>query len=91
MGMDLVPQQPNAKQLHYNWAGWEFITNKLEQWGIDISEFDGVNDGKLIKERTCKKVAAAIELHLEELDEAHRAWLEPHIDKWRESGGFQQW
>ena len=106
MGMDLKPVRPSKKAPRhpadasyganeviwgrYNWSGWRYICDKLEEWGVDISEFSGCNDGEKISAATCKKVADAIEAHLSGLDEQHRNWLQPHIDRWRYCGGYRQ-
>jgi len=90
MGMDLVACNPDAKDGRYNWAGWEYLFELLDGWDVDLSEFSGFNDGDLISEETCKKVADAIEEHLNELELDDRIWLEPHIELWRNCGGYEQ-
>ena len=92
MGMDLCTADASGSHdLRYNWNGWSYLIDLLNSWGVDTSEFVGFNDGDLISEETCKKVAAALELHLDELSDKDRKWLEPHIEEWRNSGGFRQW
>jgi len=86
MGMDLI-----GAQLSYNWSGWEWLVEKLDEWGVDVSEFRFSNDGDLISKETCIKVAQAIEEHLDELDYEFQEWLEPHIFHWRECGGCRQY
>jgi hypothetical protein len=107
MGMDLRPMRPSKDAPRraitstyapgeiiwgrYNWTGWAYITNKLAEWGVPLGEFDGSNDGKLITARTCRLVADAIELHLNELEAEDQKWLEPHIQLWRTCGGYRQY
>jgi hypothetical protein len=100
MGMDLVPVNPSAEMpndddygngLHYNWAGWRWITTFLEEKGVDLSEFSGFNDGEIISEDTCKIVADTLEEHLKGFDAETRNWIEPHILRWRTCGGYEQW
>ncbi len=101
MGMDLVPVRPhkNAPRndngavicIHYNWRGWRYVIEKLRQWDVDVSEFRHSNDGELIKAKTCKAVAQAIEDNLHTLDEKEQNWLRPHIDLWRTCGGYRQY
>ena len=102
MGMDLKPARPTKDLpiddrdnkpiwLHYNWAGWSFLLDHLEQWGVKLDGFEGVNDGKLIRSDKCREVAAAIEEHLPELTERHQAWLRPHITFWKNCGGCRQY
>jgi hypothetical protein len=74
----------------YNWHGWGVLRGKLEEWGVDTSEFSGCNDGDLISAKTCRKVADAIEAHLPELSEEYQNWLQPHIARWRTCGGYAQ-
>ena len=86
MGMDLV-----GVDLSYNWRSWGFLISRLNEWGVDTSEFRGTNDGDIISKETCIAVADAIERHLCELDDDDREFLEPHIDKWRTCNGCEQW
>ena len=90
MGMDLDPINDNKTDLHYNWNGWSWLTERLIEWGVDVSEFTGYNDGDVISAATCRKVGDAIEAHIEEIEERHQVWLSPHIERWRTSGGFRQ-
>lgn len=100
MGMDLKPLRPTPNAPlddrgfhqwgHYNWTGWEWLIEHLEQWGVNTGEFVFLNDGKAISEETCLRVANAIEVHLSELEERHQKWLEPHIRLWRTCGGYAQ-
>lgn len=94
MGMDLVPinkDRINVAHLQYNWSGWRWIIDRLNKWGVDIEEFKGVNDGHVISEETCKKVADALEQHLPELEKDDQEWLSPHVAAWRTCGGYEQW
>ena len=59
--MDLI-----GTGLSFNWEGWRELVSKLEEWGVDTSEFCFHNSGKLISEETCKSVAAVIEQHRDE-------------------------
>ena len=74
----------------YNWSGWSFLQNLLNEQGVDLSEFSGYNDGEVISEATCLKVADAIEAALPTLSEREREWLTPHIQRWRTCGGYEQ-
>jgi hypothetical protein len=101
MGMDLKPARPRKDAPRdekgrviwggYNWGGWTYICTKLYEWGVDTSEFSGCNDGELIKAKTCRAVAKAIEDNLHTLDERHQKWLAPHIELWRTCGGYRQY
>ena len=107
MGMDLKPINPSKDAPRYpsddkyspndviwgryNWSGWSYICNLLNEWGVNTSEFSGMNDGEVISEETCKKVADAIEAHLDELDKEHREWLKDDIALWRTCGGYRQY
>ena len=76
MGMDLIGQwrkstpkeiiskYPNGPHLHYNWTGWGWILNWLEERGIDMEEFSGTNDGERLSRKTCQQVTKTIENHL---------------------------
>ena len=86
MGMDLI-----GAGLSYNWQGWRWLVERLVSWGVDVREFRFCNDGDLISSATCLAVAEAIEAHLTEFDDETREWIEPHIVKWRYSGGCEQW
>lgn len=88
MGMDLVSR--NVEPLHYNWTEWHWLKEHLESWGVDTGELVENNDGELISEPTCKAIANAIESHLNDLSDKDRKWIKPHIQEWRESGGFKQ-
>ena len=86
MGMDLI-----GANLSYNWSSWVVLISRLDEWGVDTSEFRGTNDGDPISKETCIAVADAIERHLGEVDDVARGFLEPHIDKWRTCNGCEQW
>lgn len=88
---DYAPLVGKAISGRYNWTGWSYIINLLNKWGINTNEFSGLNDGDVICDETCKKVADAIEKHLSDLDAKDRKWLEPHIILWRTCGGYRQW
>jgi hypothetical protein len=106
MGMDLVPINPSedaprwnepGKSWHgkvvwgrYNWAGWTVLWELLQEWGVLTEEFDCMNDGKVISEEACIRVADAIEQHLPELPPDYQEWLRPHIQLWRTCGGYKQ-
>lgn len=100
MGMDLQPINPSSKAPiddygevvwgRYNWAGWRWLCNHLEQWGVDLSEFSGCNDGEEISRETCIQVGKAIEDHLNELSEEDREWIKGHIVLWKTCGGYRQ-
>lgn len=79
------------RNLHYNWTGWRYITNLLEGFGVDMTQFSGSNDGDLLSQNTCKSVAKALEDHWQELSEDDQAWLTDHLPKWKWSRGFEQW
>ena len=102
MGMDLEPQAPTneapickysngVKWGRYNWAGWRWLLDYLDDKGLDLSEFAGSNDGDLISDETCKKVANLIEEGLPALDDEYREWLTPHVQLWRTCGGYRQY
>lgn len=106
MGMDLKPLRPSKAAPRYpadavytpnrpiwgcyNWNGWFYLQDRLREWGVDISEFRGVNDGDKISAKTCRAVADAIEKHLAGMDERDRNWLSPHVKLWRTCGGYAQ-
>lgn len=100
MGMDLCPVAPSEdaptdENSHiwgrYNWNGWRWLVEHLNKWGVDTIEFSGFNDGDLISEETCKKVADAIEKNLHTLDEEDQTWLKEDIILWRTCGGYYQY
>ena len=110
MGMDLEPINPsddapfeitgNPRWGRYNWCGWNLLIRLLEEKGLDTSEFSGCNDGEVISDETCKKVANILEALTRpetvgethsELDEPNRQWLESRIELWRTCGGYRQW
>lgn len=100
MGMDLMPVNPSNDAPRndygvtwgrYNWAGWRYIVDKCNEWGVDTSKFQGANDGALIPAATCRQVADAIEAHLHELPIEEQQWLKPHIALWRTCGGYRQY
>lgn len=106
MGMDLKPIYPSADAPRYpadddlspgqviwgqyNWGGWSRQIDLLQQWGVDVSEFSGVNDGEVISEATCKAVADAIEQHLPELSPIEQTYFGRKIALWRTCGGYRQ-
>jgi hypothetical protein len=106
MGMDLVPINPSEDAPRwdvpemswhgevisgrYSWAGWSELCGLLKEWGVPTEEFDCMNEGKMISEETCIRVAEAIEQHLPELPADYQEWLQPHIELWRTCGGYKQ-
>ena len=107
MGMDLKPINPSNQAPRYsnddrfspnelvwgryNWSGWSWLRQQLKQWDVDTSEMSGMNDGAIISEATCLKIADAIEKNLNTLQSEDRKWIEPHIARWRTCGGYEQW
>jgi hypothetical protein len=85
MGMDLLPKMRTTKipPLHYTFRGWATLIGHLEQWGVDVSEFSGLNDGDPIKRETCLLVADALEQHFIELSPEKKVWLKGHAETWR--------
>jgi hypothetical protein len=98
--MDLKPHSPSAdaprdeyghiRWGRYNWSSWKWLLDHLKIWDVDVHEFSGMNDGDVISEATCLRVADAIEAHLPELDPVEREWLAPHVALWRTCGGYYQ-
>ena len=86
MGMDLL-----GAGLSYNLAGWRWLIARLQSWGVDTREFTFSNDGAPISGETCRRVAAAIAEHLDQLEPEERDWLEPHIEDWQTCQGCEQW
>lgn len=114
MGMDLKPINPTKdapKDEHgyvwgrYNWGGWRWLISHLDKWGVDTSEFKGMNDGDPISAATCKIVGDAIESHQAELirefiDEEGEPpekageleeYIKEQATRWRTCGGYEQW
>lgn len=100
MGMDLQPVAPTAEAPRneqgeviwgrYNIAGWSWLIDHLQEWGVDVSEFSGCNDGDLISAKTCFLVGEAIEARLDELDLGDKNWLASHVALWKTCGGYYQ-
>jgi hypothetical protein len=86
-------QEFEGEPLDYNCTGYETLTHYLKRWGVDVSEFNGRNEGYPISAETCNKVADALDAHLHELSADHKRWLECHAAEWRrlgEAGGCEQ-
>jgi hypothetical protein len=77
--------------LHYNWSGWRYICTFLEHHGMDMSNFDGSNDGKLIPRNDCMKVADIMEKYIGELSQEDQEWLKPHIECWKWAKNYKQY
>lgn len=93
MGMDLIPVKPEPfvqPSLHYNWCGWRTLVGFLEKNEVDISEFSGWNDGELISQETCRKVANVIEDNLVEFKKTYERDMDDDINFWRHCGGCNQ-
>ena len=80
----------------YNWFGWGTLMDFLSDHGWDkddTSEFAGTNDGYVISDATCKKVADTIEKF--KTDYTAPFVLVPDVDQeiqlWRTCGGYEQW
>ena len=82
------PLEPN---IHYNWTGWGWICNWLENHGVNMEEFSGMNDGETISRKTCKKVAETLEKHWDELNPEDQEWLKSHIEIWKWTLNFKQY
>jgi hypothetical protein len=94
MGIDLRSirsETGRAIILSYNWSGWGWLVDFLNQLGVDTSEFRFHNDGEVIAASTCVKVADALEKHFDQLKPEDQSWLEGHAESWRCCGGFEQW
>ncbi len=95
MGMNLYPKNDQeGESVDYNWNGWGTLVGYLRTWGVDVSEFKGVNDGDPISAETCRKVSNAIADHLEELSPEDQSWLKDHPALWcylADAGGCKQY
>jgi hypothetical protein len=94
MGMDrcsIKSTTGSTITLSYNWSGWEWWINHLEQWGVDTHELVFHNDGNRISEETGGSVATALAEYLHELDSSERHWVQNHVHQWLNCGGFKQW
>src|SRR5260221_4771778 len=97
MGIELLPRNPDAVSLHYNWDGWRWIREFARANGISSSEFAESNDGNDLNSATCCAVANAIESHSREYNKIFsgtyfgREPARKHARIWRESDGFEQW
>ena len=80
--------EPN---LHYNWTGWSWIWNWLEEHEVHTIEFSGVNDGQRLSRKTCKQVAETLEKHWDELNADDQYWLKNHKDIWKYTLNFKQY
>ena len=79
------PRRGQARWGRYNWSGWGVLLDSLREWGVDTAEFAGSNDGDVISDETCKKVADAIEKHA-----PADHWLRDDVIYWRTCGGYEQ-
>lgn len=97
MGMDLMARKGD-KDLHYNWSGWSALLTEIvtDLPKAMFEQFDGMNDGKLIKAATCRAVADLILKHKDKYNQLFgggcygEAPAEEHAEMWRTSGGFRQ-
>ncbi|MBM3740867.1 MAG: hypothetical protein FJW39_34410 [Acidobacteria bacterium] len=91
MGMDLFSVS-GTSGISYNWTAWRWLIGKLNEWGVDTSEFTDHNDGDRISADTCRAVADALEAHIDEIDDLEtREFYREGIQAWRECNGFRQW
>ncbi len=61
MGMSLQPaNDPKLPAVDYNWRAWVSLNKLLIQWGVNVSELRGDNDGGLISPETCMAISKAI-------------------------------
>ena len=111
MGMDLKPINPDKHAPksewsgdyewgRYNWTGWTWLIDLLAKYGWtndDLKEFAGTNDGYVISDETCKKVAKTLREHRVTIgDKAKRDllesdWVDHQILLWETCGGYEQW
>jgi hypothetical protein len=78
----------------YNWSGWGALMDFLSDHGWDkddMSEFAGTNDGYVISDATCKKVADTIEKFKVDYTAIFVHGIDQDIQLWRTCGGYEQW
>jgi hypothetical protein len=75
MGMDLIPKNKEVTPIHYNWTWWGILLRFLEENKCPMSEFSGMNDGNLISETTCKRVAEIIRNRFFELPRVYFEYI----------------
>jgi hypothetical protein len=63
MGMDLIPNNRGIASISYNLSAWRTLRTFLDEHDALTDEFSTFNDGDLIKEETCKRVADVMEDH----------------------------
>jgi len=108
---DLAPHRPGRRYPRdsrgctvnpaYNMVAWQKLLEFLQDHGLDLDEFDALNDGKLIHTSTCRLVADLIEDHKAEYmrEFSIPPWWGADVVRtvediaacWRYSGGFEQW
>lgn len=77
--------------IHYNWSGWSFLCEFLQDNGMNMSEFAGGNDGELLSRDTCMEVADCIEKNLHKLEPTDQVWLKEHIIRWKWARNYRQY
>lgn len=77
--------------IRYNWTGWSFLVDHLDEWGVDISRLAGDNSGNLIPRTTCQAIAEAIKSNIHTLPQEDQDWLRPHIPMWRWGRNYRQY
>lgn len=87
-----APWRGKAIQGQYSWSGWNRLLEYLEKWGdVPLNEFAGTNDGDIISDETCKKVADSLERHLVDIEDDYREEFKSDIVLWRTCGGYKQY
>jgi hypothetical protein len=94
--MDLVPVNP-APEFPYdaprNFSNhyWAMLVELFYELGGRMEGFSTSNDGEVIPEYVCQRVADKLEANLERFVEEDQLFIRSIIPFWRYCGGCRQW
>lgn len=94
MGMDLKPKRPTSEHPcdedgpvwgRYNVFAWEQLSKFVQFHGL--RPLPMTNDGYLITEKKCKRIAELLRDNREPLAETGDKWMLDNVDWWESCGG----
>lgn len=84
MSLDLIPRKQGQPYNRFSYSQWNWLTTIL-----DGLELDPTDEPRVISDEHAKRIADALESATATECKPELEWLIPHVEKFRNSGGYE--